>query len=327
MKQRILILGANGQVGRALNMLAEGDVVALTRAEADLSKPQSLRGVIDSIQPDVILNAAAYTAVDKAEEEEALATVINGEAPGVLAEIAVKRNIPLVHYSTDYVFNGSGDKPWREDDKTAPLNAYGRSKLAGEQAIEAAGGKYLIFRISWVYDAYGKNFLNTMLRLGKDRETLKVVDDQFGAPCYAPHIAAATLQAVEQLTSPSGRGRNALGVSGEGRSEPASPHPRIKYGAGSNPLPEGEGISGIYHIANAGETSWHGFATAIFDEARKKGIELSVKDVLPIPASEYPTPAKRPANSRMDCGKFRETFGITLPVWQEGLKAAIAEVI
>lgn len=318
MKQRILILGANGQVGRALNMLAEGDVVALTREEADLSKPQSLRGVVDSIQPDVILNAAAYTAVDKAEEEEALATIINAEAPGLLAEIAAKRKIPFVHYSTDYVFDGSGDKPWREDDQTAPLNAYGHSKLAGEQAIQAAGGQYLIFRISWVYDAYGKNFLNTMLRLGKDRETLKVVADQFGAPCYAAHIAAATLEILNRCSPFAGEPKSA--------SDSVGGNPPTGSFYSPTPPQGGSFPSGIYNMANTGVTSWHGFATAIFDEARKKGIELAVKEVLPIPASEYPTPAKRPNNSRLDCSKLRETFDITLPVWEEGLKAAVAEI-
>lgn len=284
MKQKLLIFGANGQIGRALNQLAEGDVVALGRDEADLSKPESLRQVIVDINPTQLINAAAYTAVDKAEEEEALATLINGDAPGVMAEEAAKRGIPFVHYSTDYVFDGSGKRPWKEDDATAPLNAYGRSKLAGEKAVAAAGGEYLIFRISWVYDAYGKNFLNTMLRLGKDRETMKVVADQFGAPCYAPHIAQATLDILAQPITP-----------------------------------------GIYHMANQGVTTWHGFATEIFAEAKQRGVELAVKEVLPIPASEYPTPAARPQNSRLDCSKLQATFGITLPAWEEGVKEAMAE--
>lgn len=282
---KLLIFGANGQVGGALNMLAEGDVVALGRGEADLSKPETLRRVIADIRPDAIINAAAYTAVDKAEEEEALATLINADAPGVMAEEAAKRGIPFVHYSTDYVFDGSGERPWKEDDNTAPLNAYGRSKLAGEQAVLAAGGNAFIFRISWVYDATGKNFLTTMLRLAKDREVLKVVADQFGAPCYAPHLARATLDVLAA-----------------------------------------EGAPGIYHMANAGETSWHCFATEIFAEARKKGVDLAVKEVLPIPASDYPTPAKRPTNSRLDCTKLHDIFGLSLPDWREGLKEAIAQI-
>ncbi len=277
-----LVFGSNGQIGQALGALLD-DVIVLGRKEADFSKPESLRGVVAEIGPEAIINAAAYTQVDKAEEEEALATLINGDAPGVLAAEAAKLGIPFVHYSTDYVYDGSGDVPRDETTPTAPLGAYGRSKLAGEKAVEAEGGKYLIFRTSWVYDAFGKNFLKTMLRLAAEREQLRVVADQIGAPSYAPHLAAATLQALEN----------------------------------TNFTP------GIYHMCNSGQTSWHGFAEAIFAEARACGMELKVQSVEPIPSSAYPTPAQRPLNSRLDCSTLRDTLGITLPDWREGLKEAM----
>lgn len=282
----VLVFGANGQVGQALGASLD-DVIMLGREEADFSKPETLPGVIAGINPSYIINAAAYTAVDKAEEEEALATIINGEAPGVLAAEAAKRGIPFVHYSTDYVYDGTGDQPRKETVPTAPLNAYGRSKLAGEKAVQAAGGAYLIFRTSWVYDAFGKNFLKTMLKLGADRETLRVISDQVGAPSYAPHLAEATLEVLEEACSM--------------REFPA----------------------GIYHLVNSGETSWHGFAEAIFAEARARGMEMRVQTVEPIPTTEYPTPAKRPLNSRLDCTKLEETFGLKLPDWREGLREAM----
>jgi dTDP-4-dehydrorhamnose reductase len=282
----VLIFGANGQVGQALGAILE-DAVLLSRAEADFSKPQSLPAVVAEIDPEIIINAAAYTQVDKAEEEEALATCVNGDSTGVLARVAAERGIPFVHYSTDYVFDGSGDAPRRESAPTAPLNAYGRSKLAGERAVQAAGGAYLIFRTSWVYDAFGKNFLNTMLRLGKEREVLRVVADQFGAPSYAPHLAEATVEALD-----------------EAMKEKAFP-------------------SGLYHLVNDGETSWHGFAEEIFSEARAHGRELKVQQVEPIPSGAYPTPATRPLNSRLDCSKLAETFGLRLPDWREGLREAM----
>ncbi len=325
MKSKLLIFGGNGQVGRALNQLAEGNVVVLGRDEADLSKPESLRKIIADLAPTKIINAAAYTAVDKAEEEEALATIINAEAPGVMAEEAAKRGIPFVHYSTDYVFNGSGERPWKEDDATAPLNAYGRSKLAGEKAVLAAGGQALIFRISWVYDAYGKNFLNTMLRLGKDRETLKVVADQYGAPCYAPHVAQATL-AILQFYSPLEGESKPSSVSVGGVLEQERLPPTGSLRSPTPPQGGSKSESGIYHMANSGVTTWHEFATTIFDEAKKRGMKLAVKEVLPIPASEYPTPATRPQNSRLDCSKLQATFGVTLPAWEDGVREALETI-
>lgn len=278
----VLVFGSTGQIGQALSALLD-DAVVLGRTEADFSKPDSLAAIVEDIRPEAVINAIAYTQVDKAEEEEALATLINGDAPGVLARVSAKLNIPFAHYSTDYVYDGSGDKPRNETTPTAPLSAYGRSKLAGEKAVEAAGGQYLIFRTSWVYDAFGKNFLKTMLRLGAEREQLRVVADQIGAPSYAPHLAAATLQAM------------------------AKP----------------DFTPGIYHMCNAGETSWHGFAEEIFKEAKAHGMEMKVQSVEPIPSSAYPTAATRPLNSRLDCSKLKDTLGVTLPDWREGLKDAM----
>ncbi len=290
-RTKFLILGANGQVGQALNAAIENpNVVILGREQADFSKPKTLYDVIAAINPEYIFNAVAYTAVDKTETEETLAYTINAEAVRVLAHYAKEKDIPLVHYSTDYVFDGKGENARKEDAPTAPLNAYGRTKLAGEEAIKDVGCKHLIFRTSWVYDAYGKNFLNTMLKLGAEREELRVVADQIGAPTYAPHIADASLKAL----------KNAINM-------PEFP-------------------SGIYHLCNAGETSWHGFAEAIFAGAKKHGAELKVQRVLPIPACDYPTPAARPANSRLDCGKLRDILNVTLPNWQIGLEDALDEI-
>lgn len=286
---RIAILGANGQVGSALAALLGDRAVPLTRAEANLNEPETLAALLDSIQPDAVINAAAYTAVDKAEEEYDAAFVANAKAPAELARWCAEHNVPFVHYSTDYVFDGEGETPWRENDPKAPLNVYGASKLAGEVAVEETGAKHLIFRISWVYDATGKNFMNTMLRLGADRDTLSVVADQYGAPCYAPDLADYTLRALEKAAQ----------------------------------MPEFP--SGIYHMVHGGITTWHGFAEAIFSGARQMGKELRVQTVGAIPASAYPTPAKRPQNSRMDCSRFRSVFGLELPHWEQGLHNALKQ--
>lgn len=287
--QRIVVLGANGQVGSALVALLGDRAVPLTRAEADLSQPDSLAAVLDAMMPDAVINAAAYTAVDKAEEEPDVAFAANADSPAAIARWCAAHNVPFVHYSTDYVFSGEGDTPWTEDDPKAPCNTYGATKLAGEKAIVADGGKYLIFRTSWVYDATGKNFLNTMLRLGAERDALNVVADQIGAPSYAPHLAVATLQALEKATK------------------------MLQF------------PSGIYHMVNGGETSWHGFATAIFEGARSKGVALQIKTVEPIAASAYPTPAKRPLNSRLDCSHLHTTFDLALPQWEQGLAQALEQ--
>lgn len=286
---RIAVLGANGQVGSALVALLGGRAIPLTREEADLSKPDSLSAVLDRIKPDAVINAAAYTTVDKAEEERDLAFAINAESPARLAEWCAAHGMPFVHYSTDYVFSGEGEAQWKENDPKAPCNTYGESKLAGEEAIRKAGGHYLIFRTSWVYDATGKNFMNTMLRLGSEREALKVVADQIGAPTYAPDLAKYTLEALEKTGD-----------------MPSFP-------------------SGIYHMVNSGETSWHGFAQAIFAKAREHDAKLAIKTVEPIPGSAYPTPAKRPLNSRLNCAKLHSVFDIVLPTWEQGLNTAMEQ--
>ncbi len=279
----ILIIGSNGQVGHALMELAE-NAIGVTRQEIDLEKIQFFPQE-SGLRPSAIINAAAYTAVDKAEEEEIRAHQINAIAPGILAAYCKDQGIPFVHYSTDYVFDGSGDTYWKETDPVNPLSAYGRTKLAGERKIAEVGGDYLIFRTSWVYDETGKNFLNTMLRLGGEREELRVVNDQTGAPTYARHLAVATLQALKN----------------------AQKAPRFP--------------SGVYHLSAGGKTTWHGFAEAIFSEAK----EMKVKKVIGIPSSEYPTPAKRPLNSRLDCSKAAQVLGVTLPDWRQGLKECMEQ--
>lgn len=284
---RVAVFGASGQIGRALTTLLKEKALPITRKEADFSNLANLRNVLDALQPDAVINASAYTQVDKAESEEALANRVNADAPGMLAQWCAEKGIPFVHYSTDYVFDGSGVTPWQEADETGPLNAYGRGKLDGERQVQASGGNYLIFRTSWVYDAEGQNFLNTMLRLGAEREALRIVADQHGAPSYAPHLAEATLACLECAAA-------------------ASVFP-----------------SGIYHMCNLGETTWHGFAQEIFDTAREKGQTLAVRQVDGITSADYPTPAKRPHNSRLNTEKLRNVFNVTLPEWQEGVNAAM----
>ncbi|MCB2081400.1 MAG: dTDP-4-dehydrorhamnose reductase [Hyphomicrobiales bacterium] len=291
-KAPVLVLGASGQVGRALARRLGDACVALTRREADLAHPETLADILASYGPAIIINAAAYTAVDRAEEEPEQAHTINAIAPAEIAAYAFRHGIPFVHYSTDYVFPGKGTTAYQEDDATAPLNAYGKSKLAGEQAILAEAAKhqrahYLIFRTCWVYDELGKNFLNTMLRLGREKETLGVVSDQIGAPTYAGDIAEYTLKALASA-----------------QKQPNFP-------------------SGIYHLCNQGETSWHGFATAIFDSARRHNIPLSVNVVNPIDSSAFPTLATRPENSRLSSAKLAQTFDLTLPTWQDALNRCI----
>jgi dTDP-4-dehydrorhamnose reductase len=279
----VIVLGASGQVGGALAALLGERGVALTRAEVDLAALSHLAGALDRFRPAAVINGAAYTQVDAAEKERDLAMAVNGEAPGIIARWCAEREIPFVHFSTDYVFSGVGQRPWTEDDQVAPVNHYGRSKLEGERQIERAGGKYLVFRTSWVYDAAGKNFLTTMLRLGREREELSVVGDQFGAPTYARHLAEATLKALDRAEA----------------------------------LPEFP--SGVYHLCNRSETSWHGFAEAIFRAARDKGMSLKLRSLKAIPSAEYPVPARRPSNSRLNTDKALKAFGISLPEWKIGL--------
>lgn len=284
----VLITGADGQVGRAFRALLP-DAVFCSRSKLDLAYPEKLQEVLGQINPSVIINAAAYTQVDNAESEEELATRVNGESPAVMARYCASRVIPFVHFSTDYVFDGSGDMPRIETDAPAPLNAYGRSKLAGERAIMEAGGEYLIFRTSWVYDAQGKNFVNTILRLASEREELRIINDQFGAPTYAPHLAAAALAAL-----------------GKAGSVPGFP-------------------SGIYHLCQQGVTTWYQFAVQIVNHAKHLGLPVKTKVIHPITTADYPLPAARPHNSRLDCTRARSIFGVALPTWEEGIAACMKE--
>lgn len=291
---KILLLGSQGQVGWELarSLLPLGEVTALSRAEADLANPDALRRVIRTHEPELIVNAAAYTAVDRAETDEASAFAVNAVAPGILAEEARPRNALLIHYSTDYVFDGSAARPHSETGATDPQSAYGRSKLAGEAAIVAVGGAYLILRTSWVYGARGHNFLHTMLRLAREREALRVVADQIGAPTWSRWIADATAHVARQAM-----GRKAAG----------------------------DFQSGIYHLASAGATSWHGFACAIIEQYRELNPDagLAVKTIVPIATADYPLPAKRPANSRLDCAKLAQDYGIVAPDWLQALRLCV----
>ncbi|WP_285318109.1 dTDP-4-dehydrorhamnose reductase [Stenotrophomonas maltophilia group sp. Smal35] len=294
----VLVFGGNGQVGQELlRALAPlGKVVATTRSgtlpdgstceTADFGQPDSLPALLDRLQPSVVVNAVAYTAVDRAEQEVDAAFAANAQAPGVIARWCAAHGVPFVHYSTDYVFDGQGSAPYREDEPTAPLGVYGTSKRDGEEAVRAAGGRHLIFRTAWVYASHGANFLRTMLRLGAERDALRVVADQIGTPTSAALIADVTAMALQR--SPS--------------------------------------LSGTWHLTANGQTSWHGFAEAIFAEALATGVLAKVPTVEAIPSSEYPTPAKRPGWSVLDNRKLQQDFGIVLPTWQDGLKRVMAEI-
>jgi dTDP-4-dehydrorhamnose reductase len=296
---RVLLFGANGQVGWELqrSLATLGELVALGSGGAgalagDFSQPDALAATVRAVAPDLIVNAAAHTAVDRAESEPGRARSINAEAPAVLAREARAHSAWLVHYSTDYVFDGSGSAPWTEDDAPGPLSVYGRTKLEGEQAIRASGCRHLILRTSWVYAARGGNFAKTMLRLAAERERLTVVCDQFGAPTGAELLADLTAHAV----------RTAAG-------EPA--------------------LAGTYHAVAAGETSWHGYAQHVIDFARRAGrpVRVAPEAIEPVPTAAFPTPARRPANSRLDTARLRAAFGVTLPPWQQGVDRMLAEVI
>jgi dTDP-4-dehydrorhamnose reductase len=292
----ILLFGSNGQVGYELrSTLAKlGEVVAPVRPEIDFSVPDSLRAVVRRYQPSLIVNAAAYTAVDKAEADADRAFAVNATAPGVLAEEAEALDASLVHYSTDYVFDGRKEAPYVETDVTAPLSVYGRSKRDGELALRASQ-KYLIFRTSWVFGIHGHNFIRTMLRLAKDRPNVRVVADQFGAPTSAALLADFTSKVLTEL-----------------KGQPAS-DPRW----------------GLYHLTAGGETSWHGLACYAIAEARTMGLPLqaSPETIEPIITADYPTPAIRPANSRLATTKLQNTFAVTPPAWQVGVDAVLDRII
>ena len=284
-----LIFGASGQVGGALVRQLGTRAVGVSHQAVDLANQAAIYSLLDETEPGVVINAAAYTQVDRAEQEEGQARAINGEAPRVLAHWCAQHSVPFVHYSTDYVYSGEGNAAWREDSPVAPINAYGRTKLFGDLAVAEADGDWLIFRTSWVYDAHGKNFLNTIIRLAKERTLLRIVAYQQGAPSYAAHLADATLTSLER----------ALAM------------PRFP--------------SGVYHLCNRGETNWHEFATAIIEGLRERGEALTVQTIEPIASSDYPTPAKRPLNSRLSLDKIHSVFGIEPPHWRSGLARCLRE--
>ena len=293
MYQKILLTGVNGQVGHALqkafseNHAFAGTLVSLDRNQLDLTDQNAIRRAVVAIQPDLIINPAAYTAVDKAESESELAYAINAVAPQILAEEAARIGARLIHFSTDYVYAGNKVGAYFEDDATQPLSVYGKSKLAGEDAIRATNAQHLIFRTSWVYGAYDKNFMKTILRLAGERDELRIVADQVGAPTSSSSIAHAVLSVLESWQP---------------------------------------GVTGTYHLVNAGQTSWHGFALAIVEEYNRiqmaHGLPLlkaNPENIHAITTQEYPTPAVRPANSVLDCGKLAQDFSVTLPHWHAAL--------
>jgi len=292
---RLLVTGANGQVGCELrqSLAPLGEVIALDRAACDLARPAEVARILRAATPDIIVNAAAYTAVDRAEQEEELATLINGTAVGEIAQAARQLGALLIHYSTDYVFDGRKDAPYAEDDVPSPISAYGRSKLAGERAIAQCGGRYLIVRTSWIYAARGHNFLKTVLRLARERDELRIVDDQIGAPTWARDLAAATAAMTRQA-----------------RQE----------------IARDDFESGLFHVTGSGATSWFVFAQAVVKQAEQFGLLARKSKIVPIASSEYPVAATRPKNSRLSGARARHRFQIALPEWEQSLAVCMREL-
>ena len=294
---KILLFGKNGQVGWELqrSLSSVGELVALDTDDqmpcGDFTRLEDIIQTIHSVSPDIIVNAAAYTAVDKAESESALAHTINTQAPKILAQESLKIGAWLVHYSTDYVFDGNGTKPWKETDPTTPINIYGSTKLEGEKAVINSGCKHLIFRTSWIYSVRGENFIKTMIRLAQSRDHLSVIDDQIGAPTGAELLADVTAHSIcTALRQPQ--------------------------------------VSGLYHLAAKGEISWYGYANFVLDKARQSGIKLQVQaeNIRPVTTDVFPQTARRPGNSRLNTKKIEHTFDLTLPLWQTGVTRMLTEI-
>jgi dTDP-4-dehydrorhamnose reductase len=295
---KILLFGKNGQIGTELQraLVPGAKLIALGRSDADLQKPQSVVGAIRATKPDLVVNAAAYTAVDRAEDDAPAAHLANAGSVEAIAGEAARRGIWMIHYSTDYVFDGTKVSSYVETDPTGPLNVYGASKLVGENAIASSGARHVVLRTSWVYSAHGTNFARTMLRLARERDALRIVSDQIGAPTSASLIARVTAAIVRQITASS--------------------------------VDDGS-LSGIYHLAAGGETSWHGFAQALIAQARSEGFPIRVADdrIAAIPTADYPTKARRPMNSRLDTSKLRNTFAISLPDWREDIPSIVHDLV
>ena len=289
---RVLLTGTSGQVGGALLPLLRGlhEVLAPKRAEFDLSRAEMLGDTLDRLRPELIINPAAYTAVDRAEDEPELAMRVNAEGPAALSRWAARHAVPLIHFSTDYVFDGAGETPWREEDACRPLSSYGRSKCEGERAIQSSGAPHLIIRTSWVYAAQGTNFLRTMARLARERDELRVVADQFGAPTSACSIAEALSAILARRSSAAEFAKDFVAA------------------------------RGLVHIANSGSTSWHGFASAIIEGLKARGQAVKGNAVHAITTKDFPVKAVRPLNSRLDLSRLREAFGVTTPCWQQALQ-------
>lgn len=301
---RILLTGADGQVGCALHepLKSLGTVLVPEKAAFDFSYPDRLSQILDSLSPDLIINPAAYTAVDRAEDEVDLAFRVNAEAPKILARWAATNSVPIVHFSTDYVFDGAGQKPWHEDDPTCPLSVYGASKLAGEIGVREIGGVHLVVRTSWIFSSTGNNFLNTILRLAREQAELRIVSDQFGAPTSARSIAHGIMSII---------GGSA------GRSM------EIKMEEIARRFSQ---VDGLLHMSNAGETSWYGFACAIVEGLRARGFALAVREIVPIATKDYPTRALRPRNSRLDLTRLGDQFGFEMPHWHDALAYELSDL-
>ena len=291
MSKKYIIIGKNGQLGSKLSQQLEHEAVSLSHNECNFNNPKDTADLLDKINSSVIFNACAYTNVDRAETSCDESYKANAEIPHILAKYCAENNIPLIHFSTDYVYSGKGVTPNKEDDTPSPLNEYGKSKLNGERNIIRTNCKHLIFRTSWVYDEYNNNFLTTMLRLAKERDELSIVSDQIGAPTYASDLAEKSIVSL----------KNAL------RKETFP--------------------SGVYNLCNEGETSWYEFANTIFSNAKKLGINLQIKNTNKISTSEYPTPAQRPLNSRLDCSKAKSVLNIQMPQWEESLKKCMENLV